>query len=608
MSKRFAAPFLFPSTALSLAFFAGLVAVLISRNDRALLRESDDGLVEPIKTNHQTATRHDAWKSFARENECSDDISALEYSQIYSDLAPWTRAGKIRSSEVSLRILCPGNDADSGSCYSKDGVEILYVGVFKNGSFSGSQDSFWKTFAHLLPSDKTIKYAVSRTDYPVSIPSDDRESLVQSYSSINNVLESSQCLRNQANHAHGFFHEPYRFHMLNLESPVFSRAKIISGNCFRDILIPGEYHFHEAAKWEHFADSIPWTKKAPVLFWRGSTTGCIYSSNTTESWLKSHRTRLLHWELNFAARHPGRVLDAGTQNAVDVLSRDVMVDVGIFAVSNTPEGMTFITPFVRKHTSAGLKSYFSFKQQLKFKYLLVVDGNTWPGRLQWYLGTNSVVLYAGMTSDYWMGVLEAWVHYIPVSLDFSDLEDRLVWLQQNDEEARHISLRAQKLVKGLNRVGHMQCYAALALIDLHAWRDHTARLQDESVRFVYPTHLLLSIAAEYPTELPALRACCHPVMPNLVKVFAADLLPIIDRTATEALAGVREREAAARKAVVEVGGAAALWALDIMPLQETAQRGAAATVKPLAAAPAVAPLAYKKLQTNIVVTCKAENG
>ncbi|KAI8618021.1 ribonuclease H-like domain-containing protein, partial [Chytriomyces sp. MP71] len=36
---------------------------------------------------------------------------------------------------------------------------------------------------------------------------------------------------------------------------------------------------------------------------------------------------------------------------------------------------------------------------------------------------------------------------------------------------------------------------------LHSWRDHTARLEDESVRFVCPTHLLLSMAAECPVDL-----------------------------------------------------------------------------------------------------------
>ncbi|KAI8612286.1 hypothetical protein BC830DRAFT_1067809, partial [Chytriomyces sp. MP71] len=76
-----------------------------------------------------------------------------------------------------------------------------------------------------------------------------------------------------------------------------------------------------------------------------------------------------------------------------------------------------------------LKTAVSFETTLAFKYLLVIDGNTWPGRLQYYLETNSVILYAGIFIDYYMWKLEPWVHYVPVAIDFSDLDERIQWLR-----------------------------------------------------------------------------------------------------------------------------------------------------------------------------------
>ncbi|KAI8613293.1 hypothetical protein BC830DRAFT_1046621, partial [Chytriomyces sp. MP71] len=73
----------------------------------------------------------------------------------------------------------------------------------------------------------------------------------------------------------------------------------------------------------------------------------------------------------------------------------------------------------------GLQDTVSFKQTIKYKFLIVVDGNTFPSRLQRYLQTNSVVLYNGVFRDWWNWRLEPWVHYVPFRLDCSDLEDRI---------------------------------------------------------------------------------------------------------------------------------------------------------------------------------------
>jgi len=51
------------------------------------------------------------------------------------------------------------------------------------------------------------------------------------------------------------------------------------------------------------------------------------------------------------------------------------------------------------------------------------------------------------------------------------------------------------------------------LKELYAWRDHSARIEDESYPYVLPDHMLLQIAEVLPREMPGIWACCCPVPP-----------------------------------------------------------------------------------------------
>ncbi|KAI9197268.1 ribonuclease H-like domain-containing protein, partial [Polychytrium aggregatum] len=68
---------------------------------------------------------------------------------------------------------------------------------------------------------------------------------------------------------------------------------------------------------------------------------------------------------------------------------------------------------------------------------------------------------------------------------------------------------------------------------VHAWRDHTAREEDESTRYVCPMHMLYAIADRMPTDSAGVLSCCNPV-PPLVRMYASDIALLIERTRTEA--------------------------------------------------------------------------
>lgn len=63
---------------------------------------------------------------------------------------------------------------------------------------------------------------------------------------------------------------------------------------------------------------------------------------------------------------------------------------------------------------------------------------------------------------------------------------------------------------------------------LHAWRDQTARDEDESTRYVLPNHMLFTLAERMPTESAGVIGCCTPC-PPLVRMYAADLVTVVSR-------------------------------------------------------------------------------
>uniref|UniRef100_A0A5F9D265 Exosome complex component 10 n=1 Tax=Oryctolagus cuniculus TaxID=9986 RepID=A0A5F9D265_RABIT len=92
---------------------------------------------------------------------------------------------------------------------------------------------------------------------------------------------------------------------------------------------------------------------------------------------------------------------------------------------------------------------------------------------------------------------------------------------------------------------HLNTQQLTAFQLLFAWRDKTARREDESYGYVLPNHMMLKIAEELPKEPQGIIACCNPV-PPLVRqqinemhllVQQAREMPLLK---SEAAAGVRK--------------------------------------------------------------------
>lgn len=69
-------------------------------------------------------------------------------------------------------------------------------------------------------------------------------------------------------------------------------------------------------------------------------------------------------------------------------------------------------------------------------------------------------------TEFFRDWLKPYVHYIPVEMDLSDLDDKVQWALQHDKEAKQIALNGQRFVKKHLREQHRDCYTYLLMLEL----------------------------------------------------------------------------------------------------------------------------------------------
>ncbi|KAJ3129370.1 F-actin-capping protein subunit alpha [Physocladia obscura] len=406
-----------------------------------------------FKSELEPPSQFNEWKIFAEKQQC---LLGLEnYAQIYRDLAPF------------LKDNTPFNELANN-------IQDATMGENHDGKFTQGHPLIYNSLTTLFSPIPEFKYAISlKYDEPQILPSETLPTV--EYTQPADLFEHSQCIREKhgtaspENHifentnkqAHGFFMGPDTFLAKNKKTPLFSQAKT---DCFWDLIVPMKYHV-EFLQETQVDDVVPWEKKQDVLFWRGSSTGGKYVSNYP--WRRFHRTRLLDWAKQFEERYPKNAFDAGktdppqlSLSVNDTSLSWLAVDIGMHATTQI-EGS--VDEQLKKEYP--LHGYVKFSRTLNFKYLLVIDGNTWPSRTPKYLASNSVVLLSTAFIDWFMWMLVPFEHYVPVKIDLSDLEDQLRWLRANDAKAKQISENARKLMEKINRFEQMQCYTGLMMLE-----------------------------------------------------------------------------------------------------------------------------------------------
>lgn len=96
-----------------------------------------------------------------------------------------------------------------------------------------------------------------------------------------------------------------------------------------------------------------------------------------------------------------------------------------------------------------LVDFLSIKEQLKYKFILCPEGNDVATNLKWVMSSNSIAVMPKPKYETWFmeGKLEAGVHYIEVSDDYSDVAEKISYYLNNKNDAKKIIDNAHKYIE-----------------------------------------------------------------------------------------------------------------------------------------------------------------
>jgi hypothetical protein len=221
--------------------------------------------------------------------------------------------------------------------------------------------------------------------------------------------------------------------LLLQDAPIFLMSKNMASAMEKDkLLLPDAYILSNKiwqgliSKISHAVKSHPWeAKNSDQIFWRGSSTGGNF---TLENYDKLKRLTLVMLSKSFPDK-----IDAAFTNYVQFPETQGGQDLLMILKKLFGNDATYLNPI----------------HHLKYKYLISIDGNTcaW-GRVPWILLSNSVLLKqeTSFTEIFYSG-LQPFVHYVPLNADLSDIFEKLLWLQANDDKAKEISYNATKFIE-----------------------------------------------------------------------------------------------------------------------------------------------------------------
>lgn len=170
--------------------------------------------------------------------------------------------------------------------------------------------------------------------------------------------------------------------------------------------------------------------KIPKAIWRGSTTGPDnYYSN--EKLRKFSRLEII----NLSNQFPNHINAKFTGAVQYVLKRNEK----------------FKKYGISSDLSLLEKNKLKIEDQTKYKYIIVADGNVATYSFFWVLLSGSVplkqesdhILYFESEEDCVHEIVQPMIHYVPFKKDFSDLIEKIEWLQQNESKAAEIANNAR---------------------------------------------------------------------------------------------------------------------------------------------------------------------
>ena len=182
--------------------------------------------------------------------------------------------------------------------------------------------------------------------------------------------------------------------------PAVIKSRPIAGNNANSVVLNLDKHRH----FVFLRDNIPFREKEDRAIFR----------NAINYFHHNHHLRKRFMEMYFGSK----ICDAGISNRHETLPAEWTVP------------------------------YISMYDQLRYRYIITIEGNDVATNLKWVMSSNSIAVMPRPTYETWFmeGRLIPDYHYIEIKPDYSDLEERLAYFSAHPEKAEEIIRHAHEYI------------------------------------------------------------------------------------------------------------------------------------------------------------------
>lgn len=177
---------------------------------------------------------------------------------------------------------------------------------------------------------------------------------------------------------------------------------------YQYLYLPLDDHFFDNGVLHYFPEEqrIPWSSRIGKVYWRGGCSG--------EGGFESARVRTV-------------------ANLIDFPFADVRLNWWWSEGKNIPS-----------HYFAERALHIEF---MKYKMNLIIDGNVIASSHMWAFASGAVPMMVSNAKCWFSSYLIPFVHYIPIKYDLSDLQEKITWVIEHDEQAEQIAQNAFDFAK-----------------------------------------------------------------------------------------------------------------------------------------------------------------
>eukprot|EP00271_Cylindrocystis_brebissonii_P011148 TRINITY_DN2795_c0_g1_i1.p1 TRINITY_DN2795_c0_g1~~TRINITY_DN2795_c0_g1_i1.p1 ORF type:complete len:629 (+),score=40.50 TRINITY_DN2795_c0_g1_i1:814-2700(+) len=423
-------------------------------------KSSDPQVAEKMKSDRPPNLAYEegmkAWRTFSAERQCSLDDS--EYAKIFHDLQSFhdRHAQDVENGTKKAEdpIITQAMQDGAKGLPRCDHHAIRSQRLVQGRAYA----PLINEFAHLLPDmdfvfneldEPRVLYNDLSSRQPLDIRGFRRSEHNKLYERESNPDMASlldvACKTSHREYydLYGLYVSPASFSASYELIPIFSGASI--RNCFADIILPTYYFFSGDERYDLITK--PWNEKEDNLYWRGSSTGCLYNGEV--KWQHCHRIRLARkFGRPSPEKNQGTDFDVGMTDIIQLDGWDIV---------------QVIEQYIGRVVGRE-----SFQRAGDFKYVLDIDGNSFSRRFPQYLQSlGSLIFRVHLTEDWAMDRARAWEHYVPVNMSFVDLRKKVDWARQNDATAQDIVRKGREFADAKLRVQDMTCYVFRLLLEYY---------------------------------------------------------------------------------------------------------------------------------------------